>query len=331
MAGAGAGKRCSVARSSDVLPGGSLRVRVYAGIDPVTRKRHYLRGGRPRRPERPRTKPRWQRLGSSARSTTGATRARSATLDQLLDRYLDQIEDAPGRTRSTSGTSEPHLRRCSGPEGRPHRRRDARLLLRRAAAVPRATARAGAPSTTATATEHECDERCRPHRCKPLSASYMRHIHFILSGAYKKAVRWRWVGMSPVEQADAASRADAQPAAADPRAGRPDRRRGMARSGLGHVVWLAMTTGARRGELCALRWSVDRPRAGAGDSRLRHAITRTEAGWTRDTKTHQQRRIALDAGDRRPPARAPRTCGPSGSPASGCRSTTEDTRSSNVG
>jgi integrase len=26
----------------EILPGGSLRVRVYAGQDPVSRKRHYL-------------------------------------------------------------------------------------------------------------------------------------------------------------------------------------------------------------------------------------------------------------------------------------------------
>ena len=55
-----------------------------------------------------------------------------------------------------------------------------------------------------------------------------------------------------------------------------------------------MTTGMRRGEVCALRWSrvdldlgvVDRVRR---SYRLRHGV-----GIEKDTKTHQMRRIALD-------------------------------------
>jgi integrase len=31
---------------------------------------------------------------------------------------------------------------------------------------------------------HDCDDCCRPHRCRPLGATTVRHIHFILSGAY---------------------------------------------------------------------------------------------------------------------------------------------------
>jgi integrase len=61
----------------------------------------------------------------------------------------------------------------------------------------------------------------------------------------------------------------------------------------GTLVWLAMTTGARRGELCALRRRhYDR----------RSAILTVEASVAgprrqtreKDTKTHQKRRIALD-------------------------------------
>jgi integrase len=44
---------------------------------------------------------------------------------------------------------------------------------------------------------HTCDDRCRPHECKPLGASSIRQIQFILSSAYKKAVRWR-AGRAPV-------------------------------------------------------------------------------------------------------------------------------------
>ena len=36
-----------------------------------------------------------------------------------------------------------------------------------------------------TPREHECDERCQVHVCRPLSTSTIRQIHFVLSGAYK--------------------------------------------------------------------------------------------------------------------------------------------------
>ncbi len=56
----------------------------------------------------------------------------------------------------------------------------------------------------------------------------------------------------------------------------------------------AMTTGARRGEICGLRWSQLDLDAGV-------AIFRASIGqiagerWEKDTKTHQHRRVALDA------------------------------------
>ena len=55
-----------------------------------------------------------------------------------------------------------------------------------------------------------------------------------------------------------------------------------------------MTTGARRGELCALRWSnVDLE---SGTLTIRRAIAQDgRALQEKDTKTHQQRRLALDA------------------------------------
>lgn len=56
------------------------------------------------------------------------------------------------------------------------------------------------------------------------------------------------------------------------------------------LVWLVMTTGMRRGELAALRFShID----------LDQEVVRVHRNWVRgkekDTKTHQRRRIALDS------------------------------------
>jgi integrase len=58
-------------------------------------------------------------------------------------------------------------------------------------------------------------------------------------------------------------------------------------------VWLAMVTGARRGELCALAW--DRLDFAAGVLTIRSSIAQRGAKtWEKETKTHQQRRITLD-------------------------------------
>lgn len=106
-----------------------------------------------------------------------------------------------------------------------------------------------------TSPDHTCDKRCGgTHACKPLGEAYLRQIHNVLSGAFTRAVKWGWLGVSPIGQADAPTppTPDPQPPTATQAAriaeeawGDPD---------WGMFVWLAMTTGARRGELCALRW-----------------------------------------------------------------------------
>ena len=63
----------------------------------------------------------------------------------------------------------------------------------------------------------------------------------------------------------------------------------------GMLVWLALMTGARRGELCALAW--DRVDFTTGVLTIRSSIAQTGAKtWEKHTKTHQQRRITLDDG-----------------------------------
>jgi integrase len=70
-------------------------------------------------------------------------------------------------------------------------------------------------------------------------------------------------------------------------------REGWKDPGWGALVWLAMTTGARRGELCALRWKhVDLVN---GVLTLRRSITQNGAETEeKDTKPHQRRHVTLD-------------------------------------
>lgn len=61
------------------------------------------------------------------------------------------------------------------------------------------------------------------------------------------------------------------------------------------LLWLAMTSGARRGELCAVRWSWISFEPGRETLWLQRGIRKSDAGWVEgDLKTHQQRRIALE-------------------------------------
>lgn len=61
----------------------------------------------------------------------------------------------------------------------------------------------------------------------------------------------------------------------------------------GTLIWLAMTTGMRRGEIRALRWG--RIGLDKGILEVRKSYTTLRGvGREKDTKTHQMRRIALD-------------------------------------
>src|SRR3954451_21463423 len=75
----------------ETLPSGSLRVRVYAGIDPVLRRKHYLVETVPAGPkaakeaERVRTR----LLNQVDEQRNPRTRA---TVNQLMDRYLELVK-----------------------------------------------------------------------------------------------------------------------------------------------------------------------------------------------------------------------------------------------
>jgi integrase len=128
----------------------------------------------------------------------------------------------------------------------------------------------------------------------PLSASAVREVHTVLSGAYKQAVAWGWAGHNPAKLAT-------PPSAGKSGVSPPDAR-DVARlltaamtqdPELGLFLRLAVVLGARRGELVGLKWrDVD---LDAGEVLIADSVPRV-AGQPlldQDTKTHAKRRVAV--------------------------------------
>jgi integrase len=281
--------------SIDVLPSGARRVRVYAGVDPVTKKRHDLVEIIPPGPQADR-KARAARDRLVSQVEEKRNPRTSATVDQLLQRYLDQFDGADSTKALYTGYIRNHISPYLG------RLKvgalDADVLDSFYAELRRCRDHcSGRPVVQhRTAGKHECDGRCGPHRCRPLNAGTVRHMHFILSGAYKRAVRWRWVSVSPLAQAEPPAAPAPNPTPPNPEQAARIVNAAWRDPDWGTLVWVAMTTGARRGELCALRWSAVSLAEGRETMWLRRAIRKVAGKPVEgDLKTHQQRRVALDA------------------------------------
>ncbi len=287
--------------SVERLPSGSLRVRVYAGVDPLSGKRHYLTEVVPLDADASRESAKLARdqakkaltrlLNQVDERRNPRTRA---TVGQLLDRYLELLDVEPTTLRTYQWLIDKHIRPVIG--GLMVSRLDGEVIdsfytrLR----TCRDHCKGRKYVEHRTAGEHDCDDRCGPHQCRPLAASSIRQVHWILSGALKRAVRWRWIAHNPVSEAQPPSppRPDPHPPS------EAEAARILAEASAdpywATFIWLAMTTGARRGELCGLRWS--NINLDTGTVTLRTSIAQDGSRrWEKDTKTHQQRRIAVDA------------------------------------
>lgn len=277
----------------DVLPSGAIRVRVYAGVDPVSKRRHDLTEVIPAGPdaEKLAEEMRVRLLNQVYERRNPRTKA---TVNQLLDKYLSEADLEFNTLDVYKGYADKHIRPLLG--GVKVGSLDAGIMDSLYAELRRC--RDHCKNTKGqidhrTTRKHECDERCRPHTCKALAASTIRQIHFILYGALRRAVRWKWVTTNPI--------ADAEPPAApkgNPRPPTPEQAARIINEAFkdpdwGALIWLTMITGQRRGELCAIRWlHVDLDN---GVLHLEKAIgQRSKKTWEKDTKAHQDRRITLD-------------------------------------
>jgi integrase len=129
---------------------------------------------------------------------------------------------------------------------------------------------------------------------KHLTSSTVRHVHSVIRRAFRQATTWGWIASNPAMNAT-------QPRFVKPNISIPSTQQVLdilraaydLNPELGHFFHLAATSGARRGELCALRWpNVDLIK---GTIFIEHAIIEAAGGvYEKDTKTHASRRVKLD-------------------------------------
>jgi integrase len=217
-----------------------------------------------------------------------------ATVDELMDRYLEVL-DVDRTTRKTyEGYINRHIRPLLGTAqvGKLNGQGlDSFFLVLRTCR----THCNGRPFIEHDTDEddHDCTDRCRPHTCRPLATSSIHQIRACLSGALKRAVRWGWITVNPLDQAEPPKGVTHNPDPPTAEQAAAIVNEAFRDPAWGMLVWLAMTTGARRGELCALRR--DRVDLDNALISIRTSVAQDGAEtWEKDTKNHQQRRIALD-------------------------------------
>src|SRR3954462_5164408 len=234
----------------DRLPSGAYRVRVYAGTDPVTGKRHNLVEVVPPGPraEAEAEKVRTRLLNQLDERRNPRTRA---TVTQLMDRYLEILDVGETSRSAYVGYIENHIKPVLG--HLPVARVDAEVLDSFYSQLRRCRARCGGKRRLIdhrTPDEHECDERCRRHVCRPLAPATVLKIHWIISGAMERAVRWRWVTFNPTEAAQPPSQPKPNPRPPTPEQAALIVNEAWKDLQWGTFLWLAMAAGCRRGELC---------------------------------------------------------------------------------
>jgi integrase len=304
-------------RGSIERRGNSFRVKVYAGLDPLTGRRLYLTDSTTDDREAERIRTRLQADVDAQRN--GRTRG---TLGMALDKWLavheveettlegyrGHIERVIRPALSTTPTVDvgvqvleelyADLRRCSRRCRNGEPAVDHRTGMPHECRVVKHRRRPGRPSPTDL---HDCAAagctvtECPPHRCKPMGASGVRQVHWILSSVLAAAVRWGWITSNPAEAAKKPRKPAADPdppSTAD--AARIVDAAWKISPDWGMFVWLVFVTGMRRAEVIALRWSRLDLDEGTVTVRRNWVTLTGKGGREKDTKSHQMRRLSLD-------------------------------------
>lgn len=251
--------------------GNSWELRAYVGVDPTTGRAKYLtrtfRGGKREADE------------ALARFVTevsgGGHAARDTTLNELIRRWLDLVRDdlSPSTVRGYERIIRCYINPTIGK-------------------VALAKLRTDKLDQFYSQLRDEGGQDGRP-----LSPATVRQAHAVIRRALNQAMHWGWITTNPASLA--------KPPRVRTRPLNPPEPDGVLRlvaeaelrdPDFACFLLLAATTGARRGELCAIRWSDLDLRARS--LTISRSIVETQGAdlIEKDTKTHSSRRIALDKG-----------------------------------
>ena len=132
-------------------------------------------------------------------------------------------------------------------------------------------------------------------RERGLSPASIRHVHAVLRGALGQAVRWGWISSNAAASASPPKLRRREITPPPMHATRTLLEAADTHDvDFGALLRVLVATGARRGEVCGLRWSdVD---AAGSTVTIRRSVASVAGGTVvKETKTHAARRIAVDA------------------------------------
>jgi integrase len=195
----------------------------------------------------------------------GATRRGDATVAELLVEWLDLIERdrSPSTMQSHRSKVELHLIPAVG-----------RLKVRK------------------LTTRHLDELYLDLTRKKHLAPATVRQVHAIIRRALHQAMRWGWIDRNPATLATlpAARRHQVRPPSPEAAMALIDQATPL----LALFLRLSAATGARRGEVCALRW--DDVDLGLRLVHIHRSVLQLPGKEVliKDTKTHSDRTVSID-------------------------------------
>src|SRR5674476_1601210 len=199
---------------------------------------------------------------------SGRTAGAGVTVDQLLVKWLKQII-SEGRSPTTL--------------------REYRRL------IDKRISPALGPVPARKVTALELDVMYQGLTDEGLAPASVRQVHAILRAGFRQAVKWKYLASNPATDASppklvsktvtAPTVAEVQAMIQAAEADDPD---------MAALIALAAVTGARRGELCGLRWGDVNWTAATLTIERSVAVMGRRQIVVKDTKTHAARRLALD-------------------------------------
>lgn len=258
----------------ETLPSGSFRAVVYAGADVLTGKPQYVRETHKTYAEAGVALTRLQVQVDEVRHPRG-----DLTVRQAIVQWLEVADLADTTRERYEDLIRLHILPVLG--DRQAGKLDVQVLDRLYARLQQC--------------RDLCDgRRTAGHVCRPLSTSTVRKVHYIIRGALDRAVRWQQIGVNRAELVDPPAPAPTEPDPPSPEEAATLLNEAWTDPEWGLFLWLTMLSGARRGEVCALRWvDVDVTRAVL---RVPSSISQTKKGGLarKATKNEKGRRVSLD-------------------------------------